>query len=154
MPTVSQFLEEVDGVSEGVADELAARYDSVTELAQAPTADLQEVKGVGPVLADRVLEAARTEAADTSPVEEKVGQLSDRTREAVADAAQAARPVLDVVEDAAGDVSTGQRVEVEADEQLPTVVVRLATLVGTTVGWTIRAYRTVTTPVARLLRRA
>lgn len=153
MSTVAQFVDQVDGVSDDVAEALAGRYDTVEDLSQAPTADLQEVKGVGPVLADRILQSARAEVADTRPVEQKADQLSDRTREAIADAAEAARPVLGVVEDAAGDVSSGREVDVEP-EDLPRVVVRLATWVGTTVGWTIRAYRTVTTPVTRLLRRA
>lgn len=153
MSTVAQFADQVDGVSDDVAEALAGRFDTVEGLSQARPADLQEIKGVGPVLADRVLQSARAEVADTRPVEQKADQLSDRTREAIADAAEAARPVLDVVEDAADDVSSGQQVDVESEE-LPRVVVRLATLVGTTVGWTIRAYRTVTTPVARLLRRA
>lgn len=153
MTSVAQFVDQVEGVSDGVADALAERYDSVEDLARARTADLQEVKGVGPVLADRILQSARAEAADARPIEEKADQLSDRTREAIADAAEAARPVLDVVEDAADDASSGRQVDVEP-EDLPRVVVRLATWVGTTVGWTIRAYRTVTTPVSRLLRRA
>lgn len=153
MSTVAQFVDQIDGVSDDVAEGLAGRFDTVEGLSQARTADLQEVKGVGPVLADRILQSARAEVADTRPVEQKADQLSDRTREAIADAAEAARPVLDVVEDAADDVSNGQQADVESEE-LPRVVVRLATLVGTTVGWTIRAYRTVTTPITRLLRRA
>ena len=153
MRTVAQFVDQVDGVSDDVAEALAGRYDTVEDLSQARTADLQEVKGVGPVLADRILASARAEVADTRPVEQEADRLSDRTRDAIADAAEAARPVLDVVEDAAGDVSSGRQVDVEP-EDLPRVVVRLATWVGTTLGWTIRACRTVTTPVTRLLRRA
>ena len=153
MRTVAQFVDQVDGVSDDVAEALAGRYDSLVDLSHARTADLQEVKGVGPVLADRILQSARAEVADTRPAEQEADQLSDRTREAVADAATAARPVLDVVEDAAGDVSRGRQVDVEP-EDLPLVVVRLATWVGTTLGWTIRVCRTVTTPVSRLLRRA
>lgn len=103
MSDVSQFVDQVDGVREGVADELATRYESVSELASAREEDLQEVKGVGPVLATRILETARAEAPGT---------------------------------------------------ELPPVVVRVATWIGTTVGWTIRACRTLTTPITRLLHRA
>lgn len=131
MSDVSQFVDQVDGVREGVADELATRYDSVSELASAREEDLQEVKGVGPVLATRILDTARAEAPGTTT-----------------------RPVLDVVEDAAGDAASGEPVDVDAGTELPPVVVRVATWVGTTVGWTIRACRTLTTPITRLLHRA
>lgn len=130
MSDVSRLVDQIDGVREGVAGELATRYDSVSALAAAREEDLQEVKGVGPVLATRILDTARDEAPSTT------------------------RPVLDVVEDAAGDASSGESVDIDADIDLPPVVVRVATWVGTTIGWTIRACRTVTTPITRLLHRA
>lgn len=128
MAEVSQFVDTVDGVRNGVADAIAARFDSVADIAAAQPADLQEVKGVGPVLAERIVDAARAEATASA------------TATVAADTATpAAEPVAQ------------DRV---APSELPPVFERLALLVGTTVGWTLRAYRTIALPVSRLLHRS
>lgn len=153
MPSVSHFVDEIDGVREGVADAIATRYDSIEALADARKVDLQEIKGVGPVLATRILESAR--AATTSGPTAVVDELSERTRTAIADAADAARPVLDVVQDAARDTARDEpTTEPAAEPELPPAVVRVATWVGTSVGWSIRAYRIVTSRLPRRLHRA
>lgn len=128
MAEVSQFVDTVDGVRSGVADAIAARFDSVADIAAAQPADLQEVRGVGPVLAERIVDAARAEATASA------------TATVAADTATpAAKPVAQ------------DRV---APSDLPPVFERLALLVGTTVGWTLRAYRTIALPVSRLLHRS
>lgn len=126
MAEVSQFVDTVDGVRNGVADAIAARFDSVADIAAAEPADLQEVRGVGPVLAERIVLAARAEATTSA------------TATVAADTATpAAEPTRDRV----------------APSDLPPVFERLALLVGTTLGWTLRAYRSVALPVSRLLHR-
>lgn len=128
MAEVSQFVDTVDGVRSGVAHAVAARFDSVADIATADPADLQEVRGVGPVLAERIVDAARAEAT------------------ASATATVAADTATPAAESVAQD-----RV---APSELPPVFERLALLVGTTVGWTLRAYRTIALPVSRLLHRS
>jgi hypothetical protein len=67
MTTVAELLEDVQGMRDEAARELASRYDSVTELAHAPAAELQEVNGVGPVVAERIRSAAQVETVEAAP---------------------------------------------------------------------------------------
>lgn len=46
----------IRGVGETVAEALMAHYDSLTELAAAPLADLQAIEGIGPVLAQNIVD--------------------------------------------------------------------------------------------------
>lgn len=157
--SVAEFVDEVDGVRGGVADAVAEQFSTVAELSEASPATLTSVKGVGPVLADRILEAARTAViADHTPEEEPSPDPATRARASVAQARAATRPALDVIEGGADETAEAATETVRAsapsdDTDLPPLVERLATLVGTTLGWGIRVYRTVTRPVAHLLRR-
>lgn len=150
--SVVEFVDGVDGVRGGVAEAVGQQFTTVAELSQAPATSLTDVRGVGPVLAERILEAARTAVvADHTPDVEPDPTPQERARASVAQAAAATRPDLDVIEGGgAGEQATPDRDE---DADLPPIVERLASLLGTTIGWGIRVYRTVTRPVAGLLRR-
>ena len=160
--SVIEFVDGVDGVRGGVAEAVGSRFATVAELSQAEAEALTTVKGVGPVLAERILDAARTAVvADHTPDEEPDPDAATRARASVARAEAASRPTLDVIE---GGIEG--RADEDADEEpmsvataprddadLPPVVERLATLVGTTIGWGIRVYRNLTRPVKSLLHR-
>ena len=152
MSTFTEFVTQIDGVRDDVAAAVAKKFSSVQDLADARKADLQAVNGVGPVLASRILEAARAEASATT-TEAAEDQLPARMKSAIADAADAARPMLSVVEDVAEDVSEDGVRDADVDTELAPAIEKVATLVGTTVGWTIRIYRTITSPFQRLLHR-
>jgi hypothetical protein len=147
--SVAEFVDTIDGVRGGVADAVGQRYGTVADLSGAETASLTEVKGIGPVLAERILEAARTAViADHTPPQEPDPSPATRARATVEQARAATRPDLDVID---GDGAPASTDRPHAD--LPVLVERLATLVGTTIGWGIRVYRTVTRPAQRLLHR-
>lgn len=148
--SVTQFVDGVEGVRGGVAEAVGQRFATVADLSEAPTERLTEVNGVGPVLAERILAAARTAViAAHTPAEEPAPEPATRARATVAQAQAASRPALDVIE---GEGPLDDAAPAE-DTELPPAVERLAALVGTTIGWGIRLYRTVTRPVHRLLGR-
>jgi hypothetical protein len=138
--SVAEFVDTIDGVRGGVADAVGQRYGTVADLSGAETASLTEVKGIGPVLAERI--------ADHTPPQEPDPSPATRARATVEQARAATRPDLDVID---GDGAPASTDRPHAD--LPVLVERLATLVGTTIGWGIRVYRTVTRPAQRLLHR-
>ena len=161
--SVVEFVDGVDGVRGGVAEAVGSKFATVAALSQADAERLTGVKGVGPVLAERILEAARTAViADHTPASEPTPDPATRAKASVARARSASRPALDVIEGGAEEVADGAlapRDEVAVatpprnDADLPAVVERLATLVGTTIGWGIRLYRTATRPIKGLLGR-
>lgn len=156
--TVTDFVDGVDGVRGGVAAAVGQRFDTVAALSEAPADQLTDVKGVGPVLAERILEAARTAViADHTPDDEPDPTPAEKARASVAQAQASTRPALDVIEGGAEEVAEGDRDTATTpsaeDDDLPPIVETLATLVGTTIGWGIRVYRTVAQPVRHLLRR-
>lgn len=156
--SVIEFVDGVDGVRGGVAEAIGSQFATVAELSQAESDRLTSVKGVGPVLAERILDAARTAVvANHTPDDEPDPDPATRAKASVARAQAAARPTLDVIEGGAEEVAEDDDVAVAAaprdDATLPPVVERLATLLGTTIGWGIRVYRTVTRPVKGLLHR-
>lgn len=156
--SVIEFVDGVDGVRGGVAEAIGSQFATVAELSQAEADRLTSVRGVGPVLAERILDAARTAVvANHTPDEEPDPDPATRARASVARAEAATRPTLDVIEGGA-DVERGEDDDVAVatapgdDADLPPVVERLATLVGTTIGWGIRVYRNVTRPVKVVTR--
>ena len=157
--SVVEFIDGVDGVRGGVAEAVGSQFATVAELSQAKADRLTSVKGVGPVLAERILDAARTAVvADHTPDSEPTPDPATRAKASVAQARSASRPALDVIEGGAEEVAEGDDVAIASpprddDADLPPVVERLAALVGTTIGWGIRVYRTVTRPAMRLLGR-
>ena len=155
--TVTEFVDAVDGVRGGVAEAVGQRFDTVAALSEAPADQLTDVKGVGPVLAERILEAARTAViADHTPADEPDPTPAEKARASVAQAQASTRPALDVIEGGAEEVADGDQdtaTAPAAEDDLPPIVETLATLVGTTIGWGIRVYRTVAQPVRHLLRR-
>lgn len=155
--SVAEFVDGVDGVRGGIAEAIARQFDTVAELSQARADTLTPVRGVGPVLAERILEAARTAViADHTPESEPDADPATRARATVAQARASTRPALDVIEggvEEAADHDTAPTTTAEDGTDLPGIVVRLATLVGTTIGWGIRICRNVTQPVHHLLRR-
>lgn len=164
MPSpVANFVEDIDGVRGGVADAIAGQFATVAELSEADAGTLTSVRGVGPVLAERILSAARTAViADHTPEEEPDPTPATRARAQVAEARAASRPSLDVIE---GDVADGADRDAPFDRvdpaptaspeeaSLPPVVARLAQLVGTTIGWSLRLVLGATQPVRHLLHR-
>lgn len=163
--SVIEFVDGIDGVRGGVAEAVGSQFATVAELSTAESDRLTSVKGVGPVLAERILDAARTAViANHTPDEEPDPDPATRAKATVARAESASRPALDVLEGGAEEVERqSERVRADRDADvataprdeadLPAVVERLATLVGTTIGWGIRVYRTVTRPVKGLLGR-
>lgn len=157
--TVAEFVDGIDGVRGGVADAVGQQFATVAELSEATPDALTALRGVGPVLADRILDAARTAViADHTPEDEPTPDPATRARASVARAQAATRPPLDVIEGGAEEATDTAADTVETatpsgDTHLPPLVERVATLVGATLGWGIRVYRTVTRPVAHLLRR-
>ncbi len=155
--SVIEFVDGVDGVRGGVAEAIGSQFATVAELSQAEADRLTSVKGVGPVLAERILDAARTAVvANHTPADEPDPDPATRARASVARAQAATRPTLDVIEGGAEEVAEDDDVDVATaprdDADLPPVVERLATLVGTTIGWGIRVYRNLTRPVKTVTR--
>lgn len=161
--SVTEFVDGVDGVRGGVAASVGQQYATVADLSEATPEDLTAIKGVGAVLAERILDAARTAViADHTPEDEPSPDPATRARASVAKARAARRPALEVVEEAtdaaastaaatADDTTTA---ESPTDQtSLPPVVERVATLVGTTIGWGIRIVRQITQPARHLLHR-
>lgn len=158
--SVTEFVEGVEGVRGGVAEAIGQQFDTVAALSEADTDTLTAVRGVGPVLAERILDAARTAViADHTPAEEPTPDATTRARASVAQAKAASRPSLEVVEgEARGVTAEPEPAPVAAsasdhDTSLPPLVERVATLVGRTIGWSLRIVRNVTQPVHHLLRR-
>lgn len=159
--SVTEFVDGVDGVRGGVAEAIGQQFDTVAALSEADTDTLTAVKGVGPVLADRILEAARTAViADHTPAEEPTPDPATRARATVAQAKASTRPALEVVEGEAQQVAeepepapAATSAATDEDTSLPPLVERVATLVGRTIGWSLRIVRNVTQPVHHLLRR-
>ena len=154
--SVIEFVDGIDGVRGGVAEAVGTQFATVAELSQAEVDRLTSVKGVGPVLAERILDAARTAVvANHTPDLEPDPDPATRAKASVARARSATRPALDVIEGGAGEVADDGPADTAPrdDTDLPPVVERLATLLGTTIGWGIRVYRTVTSPVRGLLGR-
>lgn len=162
--SVVEFVDGVDGVRGGVAEAVGQQFATVADLSDAQAETLTAVKGVGPVLAERILAAARTAViADHTPESEPEPDPATRAQATVAQAKASTRPALELVEGEAREQAAQPEEEApapsptptsEAEEtHLPPVVQRLASLVGTTIGWSIRLYRTVTQPVQHLLHR-
>ncbi len=171
MPSpVANFVEDIDGVRGGVADTIAGQFATVAELSEADATTLTSIRGVGPVLAERILSAARTAViANHTPDEEPDPTPATRARAQVAEARAASRPHLDVivgevadasdrnapsVGDAASDREHPAAAAAPEQESLPPVVARLAYLVGTTIGLSLRLVRGATQPVRHLLHRS
>ena len=164
--SVIEFVDGVDGVRGGVAEAIGSQFATVAELSQAEADRLTSVKGVGPVLAERILDAARTAVvANHTPDTEPDPDAATRARASVARAEAASRPALDVIEGGADVERRSERREVAEDDavavavgsstgdaDLPPVIEGLATLLGTTIGWGIRVYRNVTRPVKKITR--
>lgn len=160
---VASFVEDIEGVRGGIADAVSERFATVAELSEADADALTSIRGVGPVLAERILATARTAViADHTPDEEPDPTPDTRARARVAQArAAAARPSLDVIEGDAGpapdDASATDAAPSAATDpdttSLPPVVERLAHLLGTTIGWSLRLVRGATQPVRHLLHR-
>ncbi len=160
--TITEFVDGVDGVRGGVAEAVARKFSTVAELSGATVEDLTALKGIGPVLAERILASARTAViADHTPDDEPTPDAATRARASVAQARAASRPAIEVVEDTAEDVAdpaTGTGTTPDAptsdgDSNLPPVVARVASLVGTTIGWGLRVVRSITQPARHLLHR-
>lgn len=171
MPSpVANFVEDIDGVRGGVADAIADKFSTVADLSEADASTLTSIRGVGPVLAERILSAARTAViANHTPDEEPDPTPATRARAQVAEARASSRPHLDVIEGEVPDATDHDAPSVgdtPSDRQeptptappepasLPPVVARLAYLVGTTIGWSLRLARGATQPVRRLLHRS
>lgn len=156
--SVALFVADIDGVRGRVAEDVAQTFATVAELGEADPATLTSITGVGPVLAERILAAARTAViADHTPADEPDPDPATRARARAAQARAATRPSLDVID---GDVDDTAPTPTEARDavatsgsNLPPAVERLAHLVGTTLGWTIRLVRGAAQPVRHLLQR-
>lgn len=97
MASLSDVLASVDGLRADTASRIRAQFPTVAALAEAPRADLEEIKGVGQVLSGRLLmAAARAQATATDP---------DEATRAVKDATAAGMAVATEVVDAAGNVA-------------------------------------------------
>ncbi len=106
--SVVEFIDGVDGVRGGVAEAVGSQFATVAELSQAKADRLTSVKGVGPVLAERILDAARTAVvADHTPDSEPTPDPATRAKASVAQARSASRPALDVIEGGAEEVADG-----------------------------------------------
>lgn len=157
--SVTEFVDGVDGVRGGVAGSIGQQYATVADLSEATAEDLTAIKGVGAVLAERILDAARTAViADHTPEDEPSPDPATRARASVAKARAARRPALEVVEEATDSAATTADDTTTAESptdqtSLPPVVERVATLVGTTIGWGIRIVRQITQPARHLLHR-
>lgn len=69
MRTLTDHLTDIDGVSERIADALVAKFDTYAKLDAATTDELTAVKGVGPVLAERI-QAETAKATSAKAVKE------------------------------------------------------------------------------------
>lgn len=155
--SVALFVADIDGVRDRIAEDVAQAFATVAELSEADPTTLTSIQGVGPVLAERILAAARTAViADHTPEDEPDPDPATRARARAAQARASTRPALDVID---GDVDDAVPTPTEAPDaeadgrHLPPAVERLAHLVGTTFGWTIRLVRGVAQPVRHLLQR-
>ncbi len=81
MRTITDHLTTVDGVSDGLAADIADRFDTYADLAAASVDDLRAVKGVGPVLATRIQAAAieASPAAATAARADEAGAAARTT---------------------------------------------------------------------------
>ncbi len=95
MRTLTDHLTDIDGVSERIAGELVAKFDTYAKLNDASTEELTAVKGVGPVLATRiqtetaaatstkaVKETAATAKTESAKVAKKADTASDKVTKA------------------------------------------------------------------------
>jgi len=102
-------LEEIGGVSEGIADALrAAGYESVEALAAASQDELSEVDGIGMALAARI----KADVGDLEVEEDVEGEADAEDADADADDADA-----DDEADADDDVDEDETEEHEADDE-------------------------------------
>jgi len=62
---IANVIDNIDGVSDRVIDDLSAEFGTATAVANASPSDLQQVDGIGPVLGRRI--ARRTSAAKRNP---------------------------------------------------------------------------------------
>lgn len=152
---VASFVDDIDGVRGGVADAVAQQFTTVAELSEADADTLTTIRGIGPVLAERILAAARTAViADHTPEEEPDPTPDTRARARVAQARASTRPELDVIDGEAEAVDDTAPAAAGSDSTaLPPMVERLAHLVGVTIGWSLRLVRGATQPVRHLLNR-
>ncbi len=154
--SVALFVADIDGVRGRVAGDVASTFATVADLSEADPATLTSIRGVGPVLAERILAAARTAViADHTPEDEPDPDPATRARARAAQARASRQPALDVID---GDVDDTVPTPTEPQDatggtHLPPAVQRLAHLVGTTLGWTFRLVRGATQPVRHLLHR-
>lgn len=155
--SVALFVADIDGVRGRIAEDVAQTFPTVADLSDADPATLTSIQGVGPVLAERILDAARTAViADHTPEDEPDPDPATRARARVAQARASTRPSLDVIDGDVDDPVPTATVTPDATTggtNLPPAVERLAHLVGTTLGWTIRLVRGAAQPVRHLLQR-
>lgn len=99
MRTLTDHLTDIDGVSERIAGDLVAKFDTYAKLNDATTDELTAVKGIGPVLASRIqtetakatsTKAVQDTAATAKNESAKVVDTADTASDKVAEAAKKA----------------------------------------------------------------
>lgn len=88
MRTLTDHLTDIDGVSERIAGDIVATFDTYAKLDDASVEELTAVKGIGPVLAERI-KAETTKAMSAKTVKETAATAKAETAK-VADTADTA----------------------------------------------------------------
>ncbi|MBY5162225.1 helix-hairpin-helix domain-containing protein [Salsipaludibacter albus] len=114
MSALTDVLASVDGLREDAARRVAARFDSVAELAGADPADLEAIRGVGQVMSGRILQAAMQARA-------RVDDPGRMAKDANARTAATADKVIDTAGKVAGGTigrTSGTAREVVGDAEI------------------------------------